>query len=171
MIDEEKGDNIMSIQLNEYILPDSIIDKMKRFSRLSNETKEDSCFSLCTNNSDNNIIIDRNPHKGKKCTSIIRPKCDENETPVGIFHSYPRRELIEPSNQDIRILYQYGIVCSISEKESICFSRKGDYNEDTNRQLLSIIERESKFNKKYRDILREYISTEFNKINVYKGSE
>ncbi len=168
----------MSIQLNEYTLPDSIIDKMKRFSRLSNETNEDSCFSLCTNghdmtnshNAGNNIIIDRNPHKGKKCTSIIRPKCDENETPVGIFHSYPRRELIEPSNQDIRILYQYGIVCSISEKESICFSRKGDYNEDTNRQLLSIIERDTKFSKN-RDILRGYISTEFNKINIYKGSE
>jgi len=177
----------MSISLNGYTLPDSTIDKMKRFKRLSNETNERSCFSLCTANQNShnknidiqekNNIISRSPHKGKICCDIINPKCDPEETPVGIFRANPRQEYVNISYRDLRLAYQHGIVCVASKNEILCYSREGEYDKETNQKILSTIEQDLKLRRVFRELdqhhetVDKYVSTEFIKLNVYKRND
>ncbi len=176
----------MSTQLNGYTLPDNIIDKMKRLKMLSNNTNEESCFSLCVDNSGtgtkykNNIIVDRNPHKGKMCPSIISPKCYPGETPVGIFRTYKKEEGIGIKKQDMIAAYRHGIMCVPSKNETMCVSRKGNYDKKINNKLLSMIKDEEEDLKvrlmsndvaRYYSILESYISSDFVKLNVYKRND
>ena len=172
----------MSVQLNGYILPDSIIDKMKRFKTSSDKANKESCFSLCIDNQNrnvnisdkNNIITSRSPYKGKMCSSIIRPRCGHEETPVGIFRTYPREEYAKIEDKDIRIAYQYGIMCVASQNEITCITRKGDYDEEINKRILLTIEQDSKLSQlhrkmsQYGDILDTHSRSKFVKLNIYK---
>lgn len=92
---------------------------------------------------------------------LIRSKCKEGK-PIGFFHVYrPDEPAIR--HQDVRIGYQYGLICGSDRGKLLYFERK-DFDTDTNKQMLSLISSSSKLKQKL-DRIR---STYFDKINIYE---
>jgi hypothetical protein len=111
----------MSTKLNSFILPDSVIQKMKRKVEDSRLKDIEVGFNLCE---ENGILHDENPCTGTECAVDIPKGCTRGKH-VGLFHTHSYTSS-EPSIQDIANAYQFGINCvgSTEEKGIKCYVRK-----------------------------------------------
>jgi proteasome lid subunit RPN8/RPN11 len=111
----------MSTRLNYFILPDSVLQKMKKNIEESRIKDIEIGFNLCTENGN---LHDENPCTGAQCSVDIPKGCNKGRY-VGLFHTHPHSSS-EPSIQDIANAYQIGINCigSTEEKNIKCYVRK-----------------------------------------------
>jgi len=111
----------MSTKLNSFILPDNVIQKMKRKVEDSRIKDIEVGFNLCTENGN---LHDENPCTGTTCAVDIPKGCAKGRH-VGLFHTHTYTSS-EPSIQDIANTYQIGINCigSTKEKNIKCYVRK-----------------------------------------------
>lgn len=111
----------MPTRLNSFMLPDSVIQKMKRKVEDSRIKDIEVGFNLCTENGN---LHDENPCTGTECAVDIPKGCTRGKH-VGLFHTHPHMNS-EPSIQDIANAYQIGINCigSTEEKGIKCYVRK-----------------------------------------------
>lgn len=124
----------MSTKLNSFILPDSVIQKMKRNVEDSRIKDIEVGFNLCAENGN---LHDENPCVGIECAVDIPKGCTRGKY-VGLFHTHPHNSS-EPSIQDIANAYQIGINCigSTEEKNIKCYIRKDTIH--TRKDLENII--------------------------------
>ena len=111
----------MSTKLNSFILPDSVIQKMKRNVEDSRTKDIEVGFNLCAENGN---LHDENPCVGTECSVDIPKGCTRGKH-VGLFHTHSNTSS-EPSIQDIANAYHIGINCigSTEEKCIKCYIRK-----------------------------------------------
>jgi hypothetical protein len=145
--------------------------KMQRLRNLLSEDNEEFCSSLCKKGDEISI---RNIGKGEKiCVSMTHPKCNEGESPVGIFHANYWGNNITFSKYDIEIAKQYGIICGANKEGLRCFTRRDEIKDDLKAEDMSPVEmspiqfEETKLEKQYDILKREYLN--FEKINIYKN--
>lgn len=111
----------MPTKLNSFILPDSVLQEMKRKVEYSRIKDIEIGFNLCVENGN---LHDENPCTGTACAVEIPKGCIIGRH-VGIFHTHPSASS-EPSIQDILNAYQMGMNCigSVKEKSIKCYIRK-----------------------------------------------
>lgn len=80
----------MPKNINSFILPDKVIEKMKGQIEKTRDTKKEHGFWLCSK--PDNVIIDRRHCEGSKCDLTIEGVCEEDEQKIGIYHTHPRNE-------------------------------------------------------------------------------
>ena len=114
----------MSTKLNSFILPDNVIQKMKKNVEYSKFENIEFGFNLC-NQKGQQILHDENPCVGNECSIDIPKGCKEGEH-VGLFHTHAGSSS-KPSIQDILNAYKLSINCigSTEEKDIKCYVRKG----------------------------------------------
>ena len=138
----------MPVKLNNYILPDSIIQKMRDKVEYSRSDSVEAGFDFCTDNTKNlhaKNIYTRNRHTkdrhvknhnvknhqlhdenhctGTQCMIETAKGCKQGNY-VGGFHTHPN-ESSNPSIQDIAIAYLNGIECigGTDDKNIKCYIR------------------------------------------------
>lgn len=111
----------MPTKLNSFILPDNVIQKMKRKVEDSRIKDIEFGFNLCAENGN---LHDENPCTGTACAVDIPKGCTRGKH-VGLFHTHTHTNS-EPSIQDIANAYLIGINCigSTEEKSIKCHIRK-----------------------------------------------
>lgn len=112
----------MPTKLNSFILPDNVVQKMKRSVEYSRIKDVEVGFNLCTNNRQQ--LHDEKLCEGTECSVDIPKACNEGEH-VGLFHTHPHSSS-KPSIRDIANAYQFGIGCvgSVEENNIKCYVRK-----------------------------------------------
>lgn len=115
----------MTTKLNSFILPDSVIQKMKKNVEYSRFENIEFGFNLCSDNQkDQKILHDEKPCLGNECSVDIPKGCEKGEH-VGIFHTHASSSS-KPSIRDILNAYKLSINCiGSTEEDSIkCYVRK-----------------------------------------------
>lgn len=109
-----------SKKLNSFILPDSIIQKMKDKIQEAKIKDIEIGFNLC---SDNSQLHDESLRTGTEYELRMPDTCSKGRK-VGSFHTHV--ESTDPSIMDIYDTYRFGIGCigSIEEKKIKCHIRK-----------------------------------------------
>lgn len=112
----------MSTKLNSFILPDSVIQKMKDNVNYSRFENIEFGFNLCSDNQKQ--LHHEKPCLGNECSVDIPKGCDKGEH-VGIFHTHASSSS-KPSILDILNAYKLSINCigSTEEKDIKCYVRK-----------------------------------------------
>ena len=157
----------MTIKLNSFILPDSVIQKMKVKIEDSRFKNIEVGFNLCT---ENGTIHDESPCTGTEC-SIRIPKGCKRGKHVGLFHTHPHTSS-EPSIHDIANAYYIGISCigSTEEKDIKCYVRKDkNYTKEGLENIIAtsiryestsnIIQDHKKLIKVRNDLKNQYLNT------------
>jgi hypothetical protein len=134
-------------KLGNYVLPDNILERMKKLTDRSQEVQKEVGFQFCT---DGNIDMNGNIPIStgmtcvgeKDCLTTIekyRQQCPPNKIRIGEFHSHPNRYDANMSHPDANNAYMIGIECIGALKEINCFIRKSDrINEDIHDKFLSL---------------------------------
>ncbi len=115
----------MSIKLNSFTLPDSVIQKMKRYTIDSKTKNIEIGFNLCSDKQNHLLVLhDEKPCSGSECTLDIPKGCNSGKH-VGLFHTHVSASS-KPSIQDILNAYYFGINCigSVDERNIKCYVRK-----------------------------------------------
>lgn len=111
----------MTTKLNSFILPDNVIEKMKKNVDYSRFENIEFGFNLCSGSLKQ--LHDEKPCLGT-CSVSIPKGCDKGEQ-VGIFHTHAGSSS-KPSILDILNAYKLSINCigSTEEKDIKCYVRK-----------------------------------------------
>jgi hypothetical protein len=115
----------MTIKLNSFILPDSVIQKMKKNVEYSRFENIEFGFNLCSDNQKGQKLLhDEKPCLGDQCSVDIPKGCDKGEH-VGLFHTHATASS-KPSIRDILNAYKLSINCigSVEEDSIKCYMRK-----------------------------------------------
>lgn len=112
----------MSTKLNSFVLPDNIVQKMKKNVDYSRFENIEFGFNLCSDNQ--KVLHDEKPCLGNECSVSIPKGCEKGEH-VGIFHTHASSSS-KPSILDILNAYKLSINCigSTEEKGIKCYIRK-----------------------------------------------
>jgi len=128
----------MPIKLNSFILPDSIIKKMKDKIEDARIKDVEVGFNLCA---EDNELYDESHCVGTECEIEMPEKCSRG-TKVGIFHTHS--ESLQPSMSDIAHAYKFGMNCigTVETKKIRCHIRKDKtHNEKDRESIISNIVR------------------------------
>jgi len=126
-------------KIGPYILPYSIITKMRDSIKSSDSINKEIGFSLCSKITEPNILIDRSHCTGTECSIKQTRKCEEGETLVGDFHTHPREKDIVLSGGDIAHGYRMGLICVGSGNKTSCYSRKGAHQKSVDDKIIEMI--------------------------------
>lgn len=127
-------------KLGSYILPEEIVERMKKLTERSKEIQKEIGFNLCASkrvaiNNDIMISTGMTCVGEKGCLSTIRKhtqECPSDKIDIGGFHTHPNRDLANMSYADAFGAYINGIECVGANKEINCFIRKNYFaDEDT----------------------------------------
>lgn len=115
----------MSTKLNSFILPDSVIQKMKKNVDNSRFENIEFGFNLCSDDQKGQKVLhDEKPCLGNECSVDIPIGCEKGEH-VGLFHTHVTASS-KPSIRDILNTYKMSINCigSVEEDSIKCYVRK-----------------------------------------------
>lgn len=112
----------MTTRINSYILPDKTKSEMVDAISRTIRSKIEHGFKLCLDKKDNNVRPGK-LCKGRKCyIETAEFECEENEKPVGIFHTH--QKTLNPSVSDLSGGYLNNMNCIGSYEGIRCFKRK-----------------------------------------------
>ncbi len=140
-------------KLGNYILPEEIVERMKKLTERSKEIQKEIGFNLCIDKhvaiNDNIMISTGMTCIGEKgCLSTIRKhtqECPSDKIDVGGFHTHPNRDIAHMSHADAFGAYINGIECVGANKEINCFIRKNDLaDEDTYNKFKTLYDKMEK---------------------------
>jgi hypothetical protein len=97
------------ILLGEFVLPVSIVKKMKDLVIKSEKIGKEICLDFCADSE--NIIIARNEFIGEEDCVRTYKNCKKGEVFLGAFHTHPYNDKVGLSIEDLIGLYLFGIVC------------------------------------------------------------
>jgi len=143
--------------INSYVLPDSILDKMIELVDKHIANHKEYGFNLCLKK-DNNII-NGEVCEGAKCSIKIEKSCKDNEEYIGSYHTHYLSFF--PSALDLYSGYPDKITCIGDKEKIVCLTKKVEVE---NKEL------ENYYYKNYKisDRFIKYISV-FDKIdNIFK---
>lgn len=164
----------MSIKVNSFIFSDKLINKMKNKYRESIELNKEIGFNLCQKT--NGDIVDRYQFTGTEYRlDSTRYECPKNEKLVGNFHTHPFSGS-DASLADLSNTYVIGTMCIAGRDTEInCFTRKGEYNEKSHKEIYDTYVKYQKPLSIHRDIesiekswdkTEEMTHKYFNKIKI-----
>ena len=121
----------MPKNLNSFILPDNVIQRMKVDIEDTKRLGVEIGFNLCTKDTSNELQ-DEKYCKGSSCKLTgWSPGCTSKGKHVGIFHTHtivPKKSMGEssPSMSDITTAYRYGVMCigGAGDNKIACIIRK-----------------------------------------------
>lgn len=139
-IEEREFKHIPNIgyQLGYHILPNNIIERMKKLTSRSKEIGKEIGFKLCAevNGSISNISTGTTCIGTDSCIKTLDEKlqkCPKGKFHIGEFHTHPGNDEANMSAADASRAYVYGIECIGVDKEINCYIRK---SEDINDKIL-----------------------------------
>jgi len=122
--------------LNSFILPDNVIETMKKKLEKSGQVHRELGFNLCQIE-DSNELRDDTHCIGSACEIVLAGVCKTGKK-VGIYHTHPEngKGTSDPSLSDLENGYYYGMNCvgGQTDKRVKCYVRKDkeinrkDYN-------------------------------------------
>ena len=147
----------MPKNLNSFILPDNIIETMKKRLIKTGKIHRELGFNLCKVE-DSNELRDDTHCIGSACEIALAKACKIGKK-VGSFHTHPKngKGRADPSIGDLQNAYYFGINCIGGEEDNNvkCYVRK---DKELNKKDYNAI---THYREKYRPLNRpHYISTE-----------
>lgn len=114
----------MSINVNSFILPDNIINKMKNKIEESKKKGLELGFNLYTKE-DTKELQDTSHCIGMACEITMDKTCQNKGNYVGRFHAHPTMSSL-PSIQDLAVGHEEGMTCvgGASDNKIRCYTRK-----------------------------------------------
>lgn len=116
----------MSINLNSFILPDSVIESMKQKIKKTENIKRELGFNLCQLDGSNELKDDTHCI-GSECRISLEKACKIGKK-VGLFHTHPKngKGTSSPSLSDLQNGYYFGMNCigGAGDHKVICYVRK-----------------------------------------------
>ena len=106
--------------INSYVLPDSILDKMIELVDKHIANHKEYGFNLCLKK-DNNII-NGEVCEGAKCSIEIEKSCKDNEEYIGSYHTHYLSFF--PSALDLYSGYPDKITCIGDKEKIVCLKKK-----------------------------------------------
>lgn len=126
----------MPKNLNSFILPDNVIDTMKKKIIKTGQVRRELGFNLCQIEGSNELRDDTHCI-GSACEIALAKACKIGKK-VGTFHTHPENGhgISKPSLGDLKNAYYFGINCigGETDKKIQCYVRKDkelnkkDYN-------------------------------------------
>jgi len=123
-------------KLGYHILPNNIIERMKKLTRRSKEIGKEIGFKLCTEYLNPYISTGMTCMGTDNCIKTLDKKrqgCPKGKYLIGDFHTHPGNDEANMSAADASRAYVYGIECIGVDKEINCYIRK---SEDINDKIL-----------------------------------
>lgn len=115
----------MTTNLNSFILPDSVIQKMKVKVEETKLKKVELGFGLC-HPKRTNVLTAGEDCTGSQCALEPPRECDIG-TFIGGFHTHPRTGSDDPSISDLSIAYTHDVECigSAIDDKIKCYLKSG----------------------------------------------
>jgi len=114
----------MAIQVNSYILPNSVAEKMIAKINETRDKKIELGFSLCLTKK-GNIITAGDGCAGTQC-EMLQPKECPTGNYIGGYHTHPKSGT-KPSIADLAVAYndEVGCIGSVRDEKIMCMVRDG----------------------------------------------
>lgn len=150
-------------KLGYNILPNNIIERMKRLTSRSEEIGKEIGFKLCTEYFNPYISTGMTCIGTDSCITTLDEKrqgCPKGKYLIGEFHTHPGNYEANMSAADASRAYVYGIECIGIDKEISCYIRKSDDIDDKTLNKFQFFSNkiqkiEKKIEKRRKDIWNE----------------
>lgn len=154
----------MSKNLNSFILPDNVIETMKKKLIKTKKIRVELGFNLCQVEGSNELRDD-NHCIGSNCNIFMEETCKTGKK-VGAFHTHPKNGagISDPSIADLLQAYHYGVSCTGGEtdKKIRCYVRKDkEFNKKDYDTIAFYREKYRRLNKAYYSNTRDRIKESY----------